>query len=233
MLCACSGEQFKFEEAPPSPVSLATRDFSVSGLSSRTTGEWDSKLEDIQGNFDAALQVFQGIDIRGLKAKMIRAIIGRSQPPRKPRSSKGEISPPTTLMSMHSVTLLLEALFLKAKSLEELGLFTGTSLEAQELYREALISFSMSLSIEPDYVPSLVSTAAVLMKLGGESIPIARSFLMNALRLDPTNHEAWMNLGLISKQQGSLKQAADCFQAAYELKLSAPVESFILDDQVK
>ncbi|CAN0905698.1 Protein NPGR1 [Linum grandiflorum] len=718
MLCACSGEQFKFEEAPPSPVSLATRDFSVSGLSSRTTGDWDSKLEDIQvdeaestlkealslnyeearallgrleyqkGNFDAALQVFQGIDIRGLKAKMIRAIIGRSQPPRKPRS-KGEISQPTALMSMHSVTLLLEALFLKAKSLEELALFTeaakeckvildiveaalpngmlqgipmhnkleetshralellpvlwtkaghlddaiasyrrallkswnldpwrlakvqmdlasmllygaveaklppymqlfgqatpksnteeaillllvlmskvaygeikwdteimdhltyaltitgqfellaehveqalpgvydraerwyllalcysaggqdetalnllnkvsgrsesnhkphiassllgaklcsqnqihsregiefarivldhsehfkpqarkflgiccgnaartsmsdiernllqkeglsylnraalswkedpevlyslgvensmqrnldaafqnamayaevtsgssvkgckllahiisseerfkdaetvvefaldeagrmdqlellrlkavlrvaqgqpkqaietyrlllsliqgqrdlqaktpaqpqdisvtealaernlelaawqdlagiyiklglwpdakicinktmlmeffsprgwhttGTSLEAQELYREALVSFSMSLSIEPDYVPSLVSTAAVLMNLGGESIPIARSFLMNALRLDPTSHEAWMNLGLISKQQGSLQQAADCFQAAYELKLSAPVESFIFDDQV-
>ncbi|CAL1395850.1 unnamed protein product [Linum trigynum] len=103
---------------------------------------------------------------------------------------------------------------------------TGTLFEAQELFREALVSFSMSLSIEPDYVPSVVSTAGVLMKLGGESIPIARSFLMNALRLDPTNHEAWMDLGLISKQQGSLQQAADCFQAAYELKLSAPLESF-------
>lgn len=48
MLCACSGEQFKFDEAPQSPESLATRDFSASGLSSRTTGDWDSKLEDIQ-----------------------------------------------------------------------------------------------------------------------------------------------------------------------------------------
>lgn len=37
MLCACSGEQFRFEEPPPrSPESLATRDFSVSGISSRT-----------------------------------------------------------------------------------------------------------------------------------------------------------------------------------------------------
>lgn len=47
MLCACSGEQFKFEEPPQSPESLATRDFSASGLSSRTI-DWDSKFEDAQ-----------------------------------------------------------------------------------------------------------------------------------------------------------------------------------------
>ena len=47
MLCACSGEQFKFEEPPQSPESLATRDFSASGLSSRTV-DWESKFEDAQ-----------------------------------------------------------------------------------------------------------------------------------------------------------------------------------------
>ena len=47
MLCACSGEQFKFEEPPQSPESLATRDFSASGLSSRT-GDWEPKFEDTQ-----------------------------------------------------------------------------------------------------------------------------------------------------------------------------------------
>ncbi|GAV56580.1 hypothetical protein CFOL_v3_00122 [Cephalotus follicularis] len=118
----------------------------------------------------------------------------------------------------------------KAKSME---LFspcgwhtTGMLFEAQSLNKEALVAFSVSLSIEPDYVPSIVSTAEVLMKFGNQSLPIARSFLMNALRLEPTNHEAWMNLGLISKIEGSLQQAADFFQAAYELKLSAPVQSF-------
>ncbi|KAJ0086140.1 hypothetical protein Patl1_08819 [Pistacia atlantica] len=104
---------------------------------------------------------------------------------------------------------------------------TGMLLEAQSLHKEALVSFSISLSIEPDYVPSIVSTAEILMKLGGQSLPIARSFLMNALRLDPTNHDAWMNLGLISKMEGSFQQAADYFQAAYELKLSTPVQSFV------
>ncbi|XP_015577363.3 protein NPGR1 [Ricinus communis] len=148
MLCACSGEQFKFEEAPQSPESLATRDFSASGLSSRTTGDWESRLEDIQvdeaestlkealslnyeearallgrleyqrGNFDAALQVFQGIDIRSLTPKMIRAIIERTRQ-RKPRA-RGDIAV-SSAMSMHSVSLLVEAILLKAKSLDELG----------------------------------------------------------------------------------------------------------------
>ncbi|KAL8230972.1 hypothetical protein R6Q57_000750 [Mikania cordata] len=103
MLCACSGEQFKVEEPiSRSPESLATRDFSASGLSSRTgTGDWDSKFEDAQvdeaestlkealslnyeearallgrleyqkGNFDAALQVFYGIDIKSLSPRMV------------------------------------------------------------------------------------------------------------------------------------------------------------------
>ncbi|XP_061966875.1 protein NPGR1-like isoform X2 [Populus nigra] len=102
---------------------------------------------------------------------------------------------------------------------------TGMLFESQSLHKEALVSFSVSLSVEPDYVPSIVATAEVLMKLGTQSLPIARSFLMHALRLDPTNHEAWLNLGLISKMEGSLKQAAEFFQAAHELKLSAPIQS--------
>lgn len=101
----------------------------------------------------------------------------------------------------------------------------GMLFEAQSLYKESLISFSLSLSIQPDYVPSIVSTAKVLMKLGNQSLPIARSFLMNALRLEPTNHEAWFNLGLLSKSEGLLQQAAEFFQVAHELKMSAPVQS--------
>lgn len=181
MLCACSGEQFKFEDPPQSPESLATRDFSASGLSSRT-GDWESKFDDAQvddvestlkealslnyevgssllcfvidssvliciflsmvfsnsyfqearallgrleyqrGNFDAALQVFQGIDIRILTPRMTKAIVERTRQ-RKPRSKSGNLRAPT--MSMHSVSLLLEAILLKAKSLEALGRFKG------------------------------------------------------------------------------------------------------------
>lgn len=94
------------------------------------------------------------------------------------------------------------------------------------MHEEALAAFSVALSIQPNFVPSMVSMAEILRMLGGESLPIARSFLMNAIRLDPTNHEAWLNLGIISKMEGSLHQAADCFQAAYELRQSSPVHNF-------
>ncbi|XP_047316353.1 protein NPGR1 [Impatiens glandulifera] len=103
---------------------------------------------------------------------------------------------------------------------------TGMMLKAQERKREALVAFSVSLSIEPDYVPSIVSTAEVLITMGSKSLPIARSFLMNALRLEPTEHRVWMNLGLISKMEGSTMQAAEFFQAAHELMMSAPVLPF-------
>lgn len=78
------------------------------------------RLEYQRGNFDAALQVFQGIDIRSLIPKMTKAIVERTRP-RKPRS-KSDKSDVVLLgvMSMHSVSLLLEAILLKAKSLEEL-----------------------------------------------------------------------------------------------------------------
>ena len=108
----------------------------------------------------------------------------------------------------------------------------GLLFEAQSLHKEALVAYSISLSIEPDFVPSLVSTAETLIKMGGSgsgthTVPIARSFLMNTLRLEPTNHDAWFNLGLICKKEGLMRQAADFFQAAHELKLSAPVQSFV------
>lgn len=80
------------------------------------------RLEYQRGNFDAALQVFQGIDIKGLTPRMTKAIVERTRP-RKLRS-KGDVVPPS-VMSMHSVSLLVEAILLKARSLEELGRFIG------------------------------------------------------------------------------------------------------------
>lgn len=80
------------------------------------------RLEYQRGNFDAALQVFQGIDIKGLAPRMIKAIAERTKQ-RKPRS-KADIMVPN-VMSLRSVSLLLEAILLKARSLEELGQCIG------------------------------------------------------------------------------------------------------------
>lgn len=81
------------------------------------------RLEYQRGNFEAALLVFQGIDVKGLTPRMTKAIVERTRQ-RKPRS-KGDVVVPSGIMSMHSVSLLVEAMLLKARSLDELGRHIG------------------------------------------------------------------------------------------------------------
>ncbi|KAF8388258.1 hypothetical protein HHK36_026924 [Tetracentron sinense] len=147
MKCLCSGEQLRAEEIVPSSESLATRDYSASGYSSRA-GESEQKpdadnieeaesslresgclnyeearallgrLEYQKGNIEASLHVFEGIDIAAVTPKMKLSIARRSNHQR--RHSQSDAAPP---MSIHAVSLLFEAIFLKAKSLQKLGRF--------------------------------------------------------------------------------------------------------------
>ncbi|KAK3017540.1 hypothetical protein RJ639_007412 [Escallonia herrerae] len=105
---------------------------------------------------------------------------------------------------------------------------TGLLYEAKGLLKEALKSFEEALNVEPNHVPSLISTAIVLRKLSDQSLPVVRSFLTDALRLDRSNHSAWYNLGLLYKAEAgaSALEAAECFKAAAILQESAPVEPF-------
>ncbi|KAL2506555.1 no pollen germination related 2 [Abeliophyllum distichum] len=104
---------------------------------------------------------------------------------------------------------------------------TGLFYEAKGLHKEALKSFGKALDIEPNHVPSLISTAVVLRQLSDQSLPVAKSFLTDALRLERTNPSAWYNLGLLHKSEGnSAMEAVECFEAAALLQESAPVEPF-------
>ncbi|KAJ8650756.1 hypothetical protein MRB53_003779 [Persea americana] len=147
MKCLCSGEQLQADDMVPSSDSLATRDYSASGYSSRAgeperrpdTGNIEEaesslresgclnyeearallgRLEYQRGNVEAALHVFDGIDIAAITPKM-KATIARRVEHRKRRSS----SDAAPLMSIHAVGLLLEAILLKAKSQQDLGRF--------------------------------------------------------------------------------------------------------------
>lgn len=80
------------------------------------------RLEYQRGNFDAALQVFQGIDIKILMPRMSKAI---SDSIRKPKLRGGSRSGVASIMSLHSVSLILEAILLKTKSMAELGRIKG------------------------------------------------------------------------------------------------------------
>ncbi|KAL5579829.1 hypothetical protein UlMin_012271 [Ulmus minor] len=215
MLCAFSREQFKLEEPEPphSPESLATRDFSGSGLSSRTR-DWDSKLEDIQVDeaestlkealslnyearvrkreFDVALSVFQWIDIKGLTPRMSKAIVERTRP--RKSQSKDDIVP-TSIMSLHSVSLLIEAILLKARSLEELGRYIEVAKECKIIldyvdsalpngmpegiagflddaitaYRRALVKL---WNLEPERLAGAQKNLAVVLLFGGVKVSL-------------------------------------------------------------
>ncbi|KAJ7954676.1 tetratricopeptide repeat protein 7A-like [Quillaja saponaria] len=104
----------------------------------------------------------------------------------------------------------------------------GILYEAKGLHQEALKSFRKALDVEPNHVPSLISTACILRQLRGQSLSVVRSFLSDALRLDRTNPSAWYNLGLLYKADitSSPLEAAECFEAAAILQESAPVEAF-------
>jgi len=53
------------------------------------------------------------------------------------------------------------------KTANAFSTFAGLQLEGQSLHQEALMAFSFALSINPDYVPSMVSMAGILRNLGG------------------------------------------------------------------
>ncbi|KAE8730621.1 hypothetical protein F3Y22_tig00002919pilonHSYRG00269 [Hibiscus syriacus] len=76
------------------------------------------RIEYQKGNIEAALHVFGGIDIAAITPKM-KITLSRRVERRKRRSH--DYAPPQ--MSIHVVSLLLEAIFLKAKSLQHLHRF--------------------------------------------------------------------------------------------------------------
>ncbi|KAL9436135.1 hypothetical protein AB3S75_022238 [Citrus x aurantiifolia] len=147
----CSGEQLKaVDEMVPSSESIGTKDCSASDYSSKAgevvkhpdignieEAEWSlretsslnyeearallGRIEYQKGNIEAALHVFEGIDIAAATPKMkIALALANRKGERHKRRSQNLSSPP---MSVHAISLLLEAIFLKAKCLQGLGRF--------------------------------------------------------------------------------------------------------------
>ncbi|XP_047981457.1 protein NPGR2-like [Salvia hispanica] len=91
-----------------------------------------------KGNIEAALHVFEGIDIAAItpKIKITLSVKGDT----RRRRSQNYAAPP---MSIHAISLLFEAVFLKAKSLQALG-----------RYKEAAQSCSVILDIVESSLPT-------------------------------------------------------------------------------
>eukprot|EP00262_Sarcandra_glabra_P018597 TRINITY_DN6739_c0_g3_i2.p1 TRINITY_DN6739_c0_g3~~TRINITY_DN6739_c0_g3_i2.p1 ORF type:complete len:701 (-),score=135.48 TRINITY_DN6739_c0_g3_i2:107-2209(-) len=118
----------------------------------------------------------------------------------------------------------------KARALKQYSAATlqteGDMYQSQGQLKEALLAYSNALSLDLDHVPCKVSIGALLWKTGSKSLPVARSFLSDALRLEPTNRLAWYYLGMVHRDDGRIADASDCFQAASMLEESDPIESF-------
>lgn len=102
----------------------------------------------------------------------------------------------------------------------------GIVCQGQGQFHDALSSYMNALLVEPGYVPCKILIGAFLSKRGPKTLPVARSLLSDALRIEPTSRMAWYYLGMVHRDDGRLADAADCFQAASMLEESDPVESF-------
>lgn len=92
--------------------------------------------------------------------------------------------------------------------------------------REAMSAYINAILLEPSYVPCNVLIGALLSKMGPDALPVAKSLLSDALRIEPTNCKAWYYLGMVHKDDGRIADATDCLQAASMLEESDPIESF-------
>ncbi|XP_058736985.1 protein NPG1-like [Vicia villosa] len=118
----------------------------------------------------------------------------------------------------------------KARELKQYSAATiqteGVVFDGRGQYNEALAAAANSVPIEPNHVPSKILMASLILKNGSKALPVCRSLLSDALRVEPTNRSAWYYLGLTHRDDGRIGDAADCFQAASMLEESDPVESF-------
>uniref|UniRef100_A0A3N7FKU5 MalT-like TPR region domain-containing protein n=2 Tax=Populus trichocarpa TaxID=3694 RepID=A0A3N7FKU5_POPTR len=188
MKCIRSGEQLRLDDMASSSESLATRDYSVS-YSSQAAGV-DTKVENSnieeaesslresgylnyeearallgrleyqKGNIEAALQVFEGIDIASVSSKIKLSLSRRCEQNR--RRSQSDAAPP---MSMHAISLLLEAIFLKVKSLQGLGQFE----EAAQSCKVILDTIETAL---PEGIPESVSADCKLQDILNKAVEL-------------------------------------------------------------
>ncbi|KAG2548529.1 hypothetical protein PVAP13_9KG191000 [Panicum virgatum] len=218
MECLCSGEQLKgADETVRSSDSTITKDFSASGYSSRN-GEIEQyldngnieeaelslqegiclnyeearallgRLEYQRGHVEAALRVFDGIDISALVPK-VKISIARKADRRKTRSQWD--SPP---MPLHAVSLHMEAIYLKARALHDLGKYKEAAQECRMILD--IVEAAIPEGLPPGFgkgcklneiICKAVELLPELWKSGGfslEAISSYRRSLLNNWNLD-------------------------------------------------
>lgn len=102
----------------------------------------------------------------------------------------------------------------------------GVISEGCERIEEAMKAYIDAFLLDSDYVPCIVLLSALMTRTSSKMLPVARSLLSDALKLQPTNSMAWYFLGVVHKKDGRMADATDCFQAASILEESNPIVPF-------
>jgi cytochrome c-type biogenesis protein CcmH/NrfG len=102
----------------------------------------------------------------------------------------------------------------------------GVMLQGRGQVEEAMSAYINALLLDPSFVRCKILIGALLSKRDSNALPVARSILSDALKIEPTNRMAWYYLGIIHRVDGRIADAADCFQAASMLEESDPIENF-------
>ncbi|CAN6985880.1 hypothetical protein IGI04_000820 [Brassica rapa subsp. trilocularis] len=223
MKCLCSGEQMRLieEEDKRSELGVGNVSSALSAAESENAKKLDNgnieeaelslretsslnyeearallgRIEYQKGNIEAALRVFEGIDINGITIKMKTALTAREEKKHRRRSKGSFVVPPQPPMSKHAVSLLFEAIYLKAKSLQRLGRFQEAAQSCRVILDiiEASVSEGASENVTGDIKLQETLTKAVellpqLWKLADsprDAILSYRRALLNHWKLDP------------------------------------------------
>ncbi|KAG2244119.1 hypothetical protein Bca52824_094038 [Brassica carinata] len=223
MKCLCSGEQMRLieEEDKRSELGVGNVSSALSAAESESAKKLDNgnieeaelslretsslnyeearallgRIEYQKGNIEAALRVFEGIDINGITIKMKTALTAREEKTHRRRSKGSFVAPPQPLMSKHAVSLLFEAIFLKAKSLQRLGRFQEAAQSCRVILDiiEASLSEGASENVTGDIklqetLAKAVELLPQLWKLADsprDAILSYRRALLNHWKLDP------------------------------------------------
>lgn len=205
MKCFSSAEQIKADAMIRTSGSPSAKDSSVSGYSTQTfdceqkidTGNIAQaestlregiclnfeearallgRLEYQRGNIEAALRVFDGIDISAITPKMKISLAKRVE--RRKFRSKWDAPP----MSMHAVSLLVEAIYLKARALQDLGRF-------KEAAQSCKIILDTVESALPGGVPESFGTDCKLQEMLCKAVEL----LPELWKLSDCSHEAFLS----------------------------------------
>eukprot|EP00249_Psilotum_nudum_P023409 c28861_g1_i3 orf=602-2323(+) len=210
MICPCSGEQFRRERR--SLFIMAAEEKTSSGLSVKTIEgktkldegnieEAESSLREAlslnneearallgrleyqRGNVQAALQVFDGIDISNIVPRMKSSIASKGH--RRQGRSRTDSA---QAISLHAGGLLLEAIYLKSKSLQKLG----RPVEAAQECKSILDTIE---SVFPQGIPESLSENKLQETVG------------MSVELLP---ELWKEAGLFQESLSSYRRALLC-----------------------